>query len=169
MCKTPRGWIWDLLICFLNPLSKIFLHWSYFALIVFKQLSATFFLLEKSMNVVDAWFVCKCTRIADSSSANVYPSCVGQEHLILKFFSKTSWKSTKHNFLFCTSHWKMQPWILKSCIECDLRVSGGYGLKMAAGYLLAIGWSSQSVIFEPLKQLQASKSSSSRELPKWMV
>ena len=47
--KTPIYFI-----CLLNPLSKIFLHWSYFALIVFKQLSATFFLLEKSMNVVDA-------------------------------------------------------------------------------------------------------------------
>ena len=139
MCKKPRGRIWDLLICFLNPLSKIFLHWSYFALMVFNQLSATFFLLENSMNVVDAWFVCKCTRIADRCSANVYASCVGQTALNSKVFLQKQVGKAQNIIPFCTSHWKMQPWILKSCIECDLPVSGVYGLKMAAGYLLAIG------------------------------
>ena len=38
------------------------------------------------MNVVDAWFVCKCTRIADRCSANVYASCVGQTALDSKVF-----------------------------------------------------------------------------------
>ena len=101
---TAAAWHYRESICFLNPLSKIFLHRSYFALMVFNQLSATFFLLENSMNVVDARFVRKCTRIADRCSANVYASCVGQTALNSKVFLQKQVGKAQNIIPFCTSH-----------------------------------------------------------------